>query len=158
MLKRRSDVDQLKLEAQAKAFVRAPRERVYDAFATANGLNGWFTKGAEVDPRPGGKMLFRFENWGPEHNINERFPGKVLEAKRPERFVFEWGEPGKATTVEIVLEVRGKGTLVSVREYGFADTPEGRKSLLGNAEGWGEVVILAKFFLEHGLVYDSAGH
>ena len=151
-------MDELKLEAQAKTFVRAPRERVYDAFATANGLNGWFTKGAEVDAKPGGKMLFRFENWGPEHNINETFPGKVLEAKRPERFVFEWGEPGRATTVEIVFEARGKGTLVSVREFGFADTPEGRKSLLGNAEGWGEVAILVKFYLEHGLVYDSAGH
>ena len=152
-------MEKVKLEAEAKTFVRAPRDRVYDAFATAEGLNAWFTKGAEIDSRPGGPMRFRFQDWGAEHDINVTFPGRVVEAKRPERFVFQWGDEGltHATTVEITFEERGRGTLVKVREFGFADTAEGMGSLIRNSEGWGEAVTLVKFYLEHGLVYDSAG-
>lgn len=42
--------------------IRAQAERVYDAFATADGLDAWFTTGASVDARPGGSIMFRFEN------------------------------------------------------------------------------------------------
>jgi len=151
-------MEKVKLEAEAKTFVQAPRDRVYDAFATAKGLNAWFTKGAEFDAKPGELIRFRFQNWGAEHDINVTFPGRVIQAKRPERFVFEWGDDGMvhATTVEITFEERDGGTLVKVREYGFADTPEGMGSLIRNSEGWGEAVTLVKFYLEHGVVYDSA--
>jgi uncharacterized protein YndB with AHSA1/START domain len=137
----------LAVEAKHSEFIRAPREKVYDAFATAEGLDGWFTRGARVDARPGGAMLFRWVDWGAEKNINEEAPGRVVEAKRPERFVFQWGKPGEETTVEIILEEREGGTLLKLREYGFR-TIEG---LVGNASGWGEALTLVKFWIEHGI-------
>src|SRR2546425_7519824 len=54
----------LDIEAEAKTFVQASPERVYDAFATAEGLDGWFTRGAKVDARPGGELLFGWKDWG----------------------------------------------------------------------------------------------
>ncbi|MGH2492552.1 MAG: SRPBCC domain-containing protein [Candidatus Limnocylindria bacterium] len=137
----------LDVEVKHSAFIRAPREKVYDAFATPEGLDGWFTRGARVDARPGGAMLFRWVDWGPEKTINESAPGRVIEAKRPERFVFEWGGPGKETTVEVVLEEREGGTLLKLREYGFQEID----NAIGNAGGWGEALTLVKFWLEHGI-------
>jgi uncharacterized protein YndB with AHSA1/START domain len=137
----------LDVEAKHSEFIRAPREKVYDAFATAEGLDGWFTRGARVDARPGGAMLFRWVDWGPEKTINEEAPGRVLEAKRPERFVFQWGNPGEETTVEIILEEREGGTLLRLREFGFRKIG----SVVDNASGWGQAVTLVKFWIEHGI-------
>src|SRR5579859_6982884 len=111
--------ERLANEVNQSVFIRAPREKVYDAFATAAGLDAWFTRGSEVDARPGGAIRFHWVDWGAEQNITADANGTVLEAKRPERFVFEWGAPGEESTVEIVLEERDGGTLVKLREYGF---------------------------------------
>ena len=134
-------------EVKQSVFIRASRERIYDAFATAEGLDGWFTRGSRVDPRPGGAMLFRWVDWGAEKSINIDVPGRVIEAKRPERFVYEWGEPGSESTVEILPEERDDGTLVRLREFGFRKL----EHLIGNAGGWGEALTLAKFWIEHGI-------
>ncbi len=42
------------LEIRHATYVRADPDQVYDAFTTAEGLDAWFTEGADVDPRPGG--------------------------------------------------------------------------------------------------------
>lgn len=138
----------LDVEATHKEFIRAPRAKVYDAFATTDGLNAWFTEGGQVDARPGGTMLFRFVEWGPD-KINAQFAGRVLEARRPERFVYQWGieKPETTTTVELTFEEMDDGTLVQVREYGFVEL----KSALGNSAGWGEALTLAKFWVERGI-------
>ena len=149
-------VTKIAIEVTHTEFIKAPRERVYDAFATADGLDGWFTRGSRVDARPGGEIYFRWADWGPEKNINMDATGRVIEAKRPERFVYEWpgDEKGTFTTVEIILEEREGGTLLRLREYGFLDTDGGRKHMVGNASGWGEALTLVKIWLEHGIHYN----
>ena len=135
------------VEAKHREWIRAPREKVYDAFATTEGLNAWFTQGGSVDARPGGAMRFKWVDWGPDKG-NYDAPGRVVEAKRPERFVFRWGQEGKdATTVELTFEERDGGTLVQVREYGFVKLD----TALGNSSGWGEALTLVKFWVEHGI-------
>ena len=142
----------IKLEARQSVFVRATRERVYDAFATAEGLDGWFTRGSRIDARPGGALLFRWVDWGAEKDITADVPGRVIEAKRPDRLVFEWGEPGSESTVEIIFEAREGGTLVKLREFGFRTV----ENVVENAGGWGEALTLAKFWLEHGIATNTA--
>lgn len=39
------------MQIEHSTFVRAAPEQVYDAFTTAEGLDGWFTQGATVDLR-----------------------------------------------------------------------------------------------------------
>lgn len=134
--------------------VRATPARVYDALATGDGLDGWFTEGASVQARPGGRIQFRWKNWGPFEYTGEN-GGPVLEAKRPERFVFQWkaDSGGYSTTVEIDFEPRETGTFVRLVEYGYEEGPTGLQDLLNRATGWGCVLTLMKFYVEHGIRY-----
>ncbi len=132
--------------------VRAPRERVYDALTRADQLDAWFTTGAEVDPRPGGEMVWRWVDWGPDPFTGED-RGPVLEARRPERYVFQWQAALGGTTVELDFDEHEEGTVVRLHEHGYPDTPEGWTSSTECAVGWGEALTLLKVYVEHGVQY-----
>ncbi len=142
------------LEIRYSTLVRASPERVYDGIGTAAGLNGWFTTGATVDARPGGEIRFRWRDFGPSR-LSCEDGGPVLEAQRPERFVFQWrpDNASYATTVEIDFQPVAEGTIIRLREHGYQDTPEGRRKIIECASGWGEALTLWKFYLEHGIRY-----
>lgn len=132
--------------------VRAPRERVYDALTRAEQLDAWFTTGAEVDPRPGGEMTWRWVRWGPDE-VTAEDRGPVVEARRPERYVFRWQAGLGGTTVEVDFEEHAEGTVVRLREHGYPDTPAGWAGYGECSTGWGEALTLLKFYVEHGLRY-----
>ena len=144
----------LETEINCSTLVRAPREKVWDTIATAEGLDAWLTKGATVNAVSGGEIMFRWHEWGPDRESVED-GGPVLEAERPARLVFQWrpDDPSYLTTVEIDFEEDPRGTVVYLHEYGFHDTPEGREALVICANGWGEAMTLLKFYVEHGVKY-----
>jgi len=130
----------------------ADRERVFDTFATPEGMNQWFTHGTSLEPRPGGALVFRWKDWGPDHFTGE-IAGSVIEWSRPGRFVFQWkaDSGGYSTTAVVTFEAREEGTWVHLTENGYEDSPVGLQDLLNRAQGWGCVLTLLKFFVEHGL-------
>jgi uncharacterized protein YndB with AHSA1/START domain len=134
--------------------VRAKPELVYDAIATAKGLDGWFTQGASVDPKAGGEILFRWKDHGLDHYTGEN-GGPILEAKRPERFVFKWKADSGLylTTVEINFAPTDRGTVVRLTESGYEDSPVGVQDFLNRVSGWAQVLTLMKFYVEHGVTY-----
>ena len=137
-----------------RILIKVQPERAYDSITTPEGLDGWFTNGAEVDARKGGRIQFRWRDYGADEYTGEN-GGPVLEARRPERFAFQWtaDSGGYDTTVEIDFEPHEKGTLVHLVEYGYEDGPAGMQDLLNRATGWGCVLTLMKFYLEHGVTY-----
>jgi uncharacterized protein YndB with AHSA1/START domain len=143
------------LEIRHSVLIRAPREKVWAALTTAEGFDGWWgTRGSEIDLRPGGKLTLRWREWGAEKQHNHDQHGVVLEVDRPQRFVYQWGSStDDMTTVEFDLLERDEGTLLRLREHGFAPTAHGRESFGGNSLGWGEVSTLLKFYVEHGVRY-----
>ena len=146
--------DLLDTGVRKATLVRAPRERVYDAFTTAEGLDGWFTTGASVDPRPGGSLVFRWRDWGPD-KVAAEDECRVIDARRPERFVFAEhpDAEGPPTAVEITFTAAPEGPVVRLSETGFQNTERGRRALAAQAGGWGEALTLLKFYVEHGLRY-----
>jgi len=146
----------IETEIKHSTMIKAPIEQVFDAITTAEGLDKWFTNGAVVDRRSGGEIKFRWTNErGMVSGGIIEDGGPVLEVEEPNRFVFQW-HPDKntyATTVEITFQSVEKGTLVSIREYGFHDTQAGREAFMGCATGWGEALTLLKFYVEHGITY-----
>jgi uncharacterized protein YndB with AHSA1/START domain len=139
---------------KAKILIRANPESVYDAFTTSKEMDRWFTRGADIEPKAGGKMIFRWKDWGPDKWTSEAH-GKVVEADRPTRFVFQWHGDTKEyyTTIEMDFESVGEGTVVRLQESGYHDTPGSHESILDCATGWGEALTLLKFYVEHGVTY-----
>jgi len=137
-----------------RILVRVPPVRVFDALATAAGINAWFTQATEIEPQPGGKIVFRWKDYGIDRYTGE-YPGKVLEWKRPEIYKFQWeaDSRGYFTTVEVDFKPLEEGTLLHLIEYGYKDTPEGLQDLLNRVQGWAAVLTEMKFYLEHGVRY-----
>src|ERR1044072_7786968 len=134
--------------------VRATAERVYEAMATAEGLNGWFTTESLIDPTTNGKLYFYWKDWGVDHYTGESH-GDALEAPRPERLVFKWPVDigSYHTTVEINFAPVSAGTIVKLIEYGYEENADKLPNMLNRASGWGEARTLMKFYGEHGLTY-----
>ena len=134
-----------------KVLIRAERDKVFDAMTTGHGLDQWFTKGSSVDRRPGGVLMFRWKDWGPDKHTGEaKCP--IVDVIVPEKFVFKWWED-HYTTVEMNFEETSEGTLVKLKEYGYEDSKEGHRRMIECATGWGEALTLLKFYCEHGVTY-----
>ena len=109
--------------------VRPPVQRMVELEATpdvvwgtitrSEELAAWFGADAEVDPRPGGPLRFRWPD-GSERR------GVVEVAERPRRFAFRWRELGRSehgieigetSRVEFLLEPIAQGTRLTVTEH-----------------------------------------
>lgn len=134
-----------------KVVIRADRHKVFDAMTTAQGLDAWFTHGSSVDRTPGGMLIFRWKDWGPDKYSGEAHC-PIVDIEVPKKFVFKWWED-HYTTVEMYFEEVSEGTLVRLKEYGYEDSKEGHRRLIECATGWGEALTLLKFYCEHGVTY-----
>jgi uncharacterized protein YndB with AHSA1/START domain len=124
--------------------IDADVQRVWDALSDATAFGEWFRVKLEgsfvVGETTTGKMTYPGHEGVPWISVTE-----VMEA--PKRLVFRWPdcppgeEAGRDTawlTVEFTLQPKDGGTLVIVKETGFAALPESRRAsmLRDNAEGW----------------------
>jgi uncharacterized protein YndB with AHSA1/START domain len=127
--------------------IQAPVERVWSVLTEAEHLAGWFADaGAEIDLRPGGALVLRWE----EHGVAR---ARVEAVEPPHRFAYRWsahhaqGEepaPGNSTLVEFTLAAAGDATLLRVVETGFAalatSDEQVRSNYDDNLGGWTEMV------------------
>jgi len=83
----------------------APPEDVWEALTDAKELSEWFANDVELDPRPGGEGIFRWDDGEVRRAV-------VEEVVPLERFAFTWDE----SRVVIELEEIPSGTRVTVVE------------------------------------------
>jgi len=96
---------------------------VFDAVTSAEVWNAFFTHSSTLDPRPGGAFIWKWKDWGPDCYTVE-VPGTVIEAKSPERFVFEWGNDNP-TRITMILSEKSGGTVLRLTEQGHANDSKG---------------------------------
>ena len=112
--------------------IKAPRERVFQAWTTPSDIMKWMGCGeskaqsAEVDLRVGGKYQINMKS---SECGTLQVNGVYKEIKSPSRLVFTWGwessEPGSErfeTLVTIDLLERDGSTEVKVTHEGFTDS------------------------------------
>jgi len=122
--------------------VDAPQERVWAVLTEAEHVARWFGDSAEVDLRPGGKMVFGWAQYNsPDHRA-------VIERVEPPSFFsYRWarrsGEDpvdGNSTLVEFSLSQDGARTRLRVVESGFGrlavSEDERGTAVKENTEGW----------------------
>ena len=127
--------------------IAAPVERVWSVLTEAEHIGGWFADaGAEIDLRPGGELVMRWQ----EHGVSR---ARVEAVEPPHRFAYRWTahhaqgeEPaeGNSTLVEFTLTPEDGATRLRVVETGFAalaTTPEQRQgNYQENVGGWKQML------------------
>ncbi|GHO77674.1 hypothetical protein KSD_54450 [Ktedonobacter sp. SOSP1-85] len=134
-----------------------PRERVWDAVTKPEQLARWFGVVRDMDFRVGGAIQFIWENEPCP------YPG-VIEVIEPEqRFAFRWPSyavshprltfaTAPSTLVEITLEERAEGTLLTLVESGFASLPQpvpAKEAYRDNSDGWQECLNGLHVYLQN---------
>jgi len=118
-----------RFELQQTRFIRAPREKVFDAFVNEQALRAWHCpRGMTVtdgrsDARRGGQwQLTMLARDGTRFAVG----GSYRELTRPQRLAYTWlwqGEnspmPGFETLVEVDLVEHNGGTQLTLRHSGF---------------------------------------
>jgi uncharacterized protein YndB with AHSA1/START domain len=130
---------------QVRRTIRAPRQRVFDAWTKAEELKAWHAPGpltvslAEIDLRPNG--AYRIHMRAPD-GTEHRVTGVYREIDPPRKVVYTWGWEGdhvvKDSLVTIEFLERGDATEV-VLTHAIADD----KERANHESGW--TSILDKF-------------
>lgn len=133
--------------------VAAPQERVWEIITQAEHVGKWFGESAEVDLRPGGTIVLRWEKYGTMYATIER-------VEQPHYFSYRWmpgaiGEkphPENSTLVEFTLTPQGAQTRVRVIETGFGrlavSESKRAEQLKDNTEGWASELSELKQYAE----------
>jgi uncharacterized protein YndB with AHSA1/START domain len=99
--------------------IDAPVEVVWSVVTEPEHIGGWFSDSAEVDLRPGGRMVLRWSHHGPVR-------GRVERVEPPHFFSFRWAvdpgrdiDEGNSTLVEFSFRAERDATRLMVVESGF---------------------------------------
>jgi len=125
---------------EREIIINAPQDRVWAVLTEADHVARWFGDSAEVDLRPGGKMIFGWKEHGNHH-------ARVEKVEPPGFFSYRWARPvgtepapGNSTLVEFTLIPEGSATRLRMVETGFSslDGTEEEKgtAVKQNSEGW----------------------
>jgi glutathione S-transferase len=123
---------------EVRRTIRAPRQRVFDAWTKAEELKKWHAPGplrctlAEIDLRPGGK--YHIEMTEPDGNVHS-VSGVYREIDPPRKVVYTWSHDGdhvvKDSLITLEFLERGDSTEV-VLTHAIANDKE-RES---HTKGW----------------------
>lgn len=110
--------------------IDATPQQVWDAIATAEGLERWFPIQAEVrKPGVGGVIWF---SWGGEYSGE----AKILEWEPLKRLVSTFGDPAGPLTCAYDIISEGGRTTVRITTAGFGEGEEWDSSYDGINRGW----------------------
>ena len=101
------------MEVKREIVLPAAPDEVWEALTDPERLSEWFANDVELDARPGGHGVFRWDDGAERHaRVDEVVPG--------ERLGFEWSDGDEASRVTIALEQVDAGTRVRVIETASA--------------------------------------
>lgn len=138
---------------EREVVVAAPPERVWQIITQAEHVGKWFGDSAEVDLRPGGTIVLRWEKYGTHYATIEKID-------EPRYFSYRWNpgvtdqKPSDAdsTLVEFTLTPHEGQTRLRVVETGFSrlsrNESERAEQFESNTEGWAIKVSSLQAYVE----------
>jgi uncharacterized protein YndB with AHSA1/START domain len=113
------------MEVEREVTFPAEPDEVWEALTDPARLEEWFANEVELDPRPGGEGIFRWDDGDVRRAV-------VREVEEPRRLVLDWDDDGY---VEIDLEPAEGGTRVRIVET----APDFAPALALHAVAWAPV-------------------
>src|SRR5947208_13991658 len=125
---------------EREILIDAPVDVVWAVVTEPEHISGWFSDSVELDLRPGGRALVRWDG-------SRTVEGRVERVEPPHFFSFRWVvhpdadlADDHATLVEFSLRAEGDATRLTVVESGFADLAgpddENQRHFDGHTRGW----------------------
>ena len=127
---------------EREVVIAAPPERVWEIITQAEHVGKWFGDSAEIDLRPGGTIVLRWDKYGTRYATIEKID-------KPRCFAYRWSpgvadtmpSSGDSTRVEFTLTPHEGQTRLRVVETGFGSLSrsdaERAEQFENNTEGWG---------------------
>ena len=94
------------MEIEREIVLPVSPDEAWEALTEPEQLEGWFANEVELDARPGGAGVFRWDDGDVRHAVVEA-------VEQTERLVLRWDDDG---VVELTLDEHPDGTRVRVRE------------------------------------------
>jgi len=125
---------------------------VWKVFVNENGWDGWFTDGMKMELKEGGKIHFRWlrKTFGEE--VTDE--GIIHRLELPHLIEFSWNSYEDGYRSRVRMEFFSSsygGTWVRVVDHMIVLKEEDMKIKLECATGWGEMLTLAKVWIEYGI-------
>jgi uncharacterized protein YndB with AHSA1/START domain len=128
-------------QLEREILIEAPVEVVWSVITEPQHMSGWFGDSAEIDLRPGGGLVLRWDQY--DNTVH----GRVETVEPPRLFSFRWirnsgteGREEDSTLVEFSLSAEGDSTRLTVVESGFRQLSgpedEKQKDADGHRDGW----------------------
>jgi uncharacterized protein YndB with AHSA1/START domain len=118
---------------QREVIFEASLEEVWQALTRPERLREWFANDVELDVRPGGAGVFRWDDGSLRHAV-------VEDVEEERRLAFRWSdEDGSESRVELALDEAADGTRLTVTETATAGF---QANALAGEWSWG-VALLA---------------
>jgi uncharacterized protein YndB with AHSA1/START domain len=112
----------------------APLEEVWQALTRPERLQEWFANDVELDLRPGGAGVFRWDDGSLRHAV-------VEDVEEERRLAFRWSDEGGAESrVELALDDAPDGTRLTVTETATAGV---QANALAGEWSWGVALLAA---------------
>ncbi|MGH7745669.1 MAG: SRPBCC family protein [Gammaproteobacteria bacterium] len=125
--------------------IRAPRERVYQALATVEGVRAWWTRDADLDAKVGGSGEFRFAGGKRITKV------RIEELKPPSRVVWKAISAPIATwadsSINFDLQADDDGTTLRFAQRGIQQADD---QFAMSTTAWGSFLLSLKEYLETG--------
>jgi uncharacterized protein YndB with AHSA1/START domain len=119
---------------QREVIFEAPLEEVWQALTRPERLREWFANDVELDVRPGGAGVFRWDDGSLRHAV-------VEDVEEERRLAFRWSdEDGSESRVELALEEAADGTRLTVTETATAGP---QANALAGEWSWGVALLAA---------------
>src|SRR5262249_33670562 len=115
--------------------IDAPREAVWKAISTGEGLTRWYAEEARVEPRAGGENWISWGEGQEVGNVNLAWePGRRLTVGKPDHATAtDW----QAIVIDFEIETRGGRTVLKLVQSGLPAGPARGSLAEGAPGGWG---------------------
>ncbi len=141
-----------------KIYIHTSIEKLYDLWATTNGITSWFLKEAEYKSQEGttrkpSEYIQKGDTYTWQwHNWDGKEEGKVLEANGKDHIEISFD----SSKVSVSLEKKNNVTIVILTQF---DIPVDEESKLrvyyGCSNGWTFWLANLKAFVEHGILLNE---
>ncbi|AMW32944.1 SRPBCC family protein [Fervidobacterium islandicum] len=131
---------------------KAPIDVVWKTFYNPNGWDPWFTDGMKID-EDSGEIYFRWFRLTDGQVVTDT--GRIVSVVHKRIFSFWWYEyeDGYRSFVELSFQPTSEDeTIVTVKDRTFVKDENELHIRYGCAYGWGQMLLLAKVYVERGLI------